>query len=850
MGSLGFDNGKDPICVVGLACRLPGGICSPSELWEFLAKKQSAQGPLPSQRFNIKGFHNTAGGERGGAMSAEGGYFLEGDIRRFDNNFFGIHNLETTYMDPQQRQLLEVVYECFENAGVSMDQMSGTATGVYVGNFTVDFQAMQNKDPDYGSRYSATGSGTSILANRISYIFNLHGPSFTLDTACSSSLYCMHNAIRAIQAGDCEGAIVAGANLITSPEQHLGTGLGGVLSPTSTCHTFDISADGYGRAEGINAVYLKRLSSALRDGDKISAVIRGTAINANGKTPGIVQPSAALQEAVVRKAYADAGIDFSGTDYVECHGTGTAIGDPIEVDALATCFAGREGTPVMIGSVKTNLGHSEAASGLTSLLKVVLAFENNFIPPTYGVKKLNPKLKLKSRNFKVVTELEKWPRDLRRASINSFGYGGANAHLIIESIGSYMNSSSRENQIHGIIEKPGNWPLVLPVSAMSTTSLELRIKQLSQTIEKCDRDTLIRLAFTLAQRRSHLGQKHYLLAQAENDGTSKLVQTDVTETVSTTSSNSLPVAFIFTGQGAQYAGMGKELLGTDETFLSTIRQLDNILQALPLPYVPDWTLEQTILDTPDTSQINNVTRSQPLCTAIQIALVNMLRGWGVRVSAVVGHSSGEIAAAYAAGFLNPTQAILIAYFRGYVVGQETTKGGAMMAVGLGVEAAGRLIKENGLERKVCVACVNSPESVTLSGLPEGVEMLELEIKGQGKFARKLETGGRAYHSHMMRVVGGLYEDLLTQHLCEGSGSAANKGAIHVTVKMYSSVGYAGDGLEIFENTTNSIMTKYWRDNLEKPVQFSSAIENLVSGPPDPSWTQAGKKPSPLYRHFD
>jgi acyl transferase domain-containing protein len=421
-----------------------------------------------------------------------------------------------------------------------------------------------------------------------------------------------------------------------------------------------------------------------------------------------------------------------------------------------------------------------------------------------------------------VTELEKWPRDVRRASINSFGYGGANAHLIVESVGSYLNNASYGDQIIG---KVGDWPLVLPVSAMSTKSLEIQTKQLSGAIEKYDRDTLIRLAYTLAQRRSHLREKDYLLTQAGNDATGKLIQTDAINFVSTTSSNALPIAFIFTGQGAQYAGMGKELLNT-ESFSITIRQLDNVLQALPPQYRPDWTLEQTILDTPDSSQVNNVTRSQPLCTAIQIALVGMLRSWGVSVSAVVGHSSGEIAAAYTAGLLTATHAILVAYFRGYVVGQQQANGGAMMAAGLGVEAAEKLIKDKGLEGQVCVACVNSPESVTLSGLPEGVEILDLEIKEQGKFARKLETGGRAYHSHMMQEVGGLYEELLGHHISEDVGTKWE--GIHQSVKMYSSAGYAGDVLGIFDFTTNSMTAKYWKENLEKPVQFSSAVKNLVS----------------------
>ncbi|KAI0839860.1 beta-ketoacyl synthase [Hypoxylon sp. FL0890] len=277
--SMTSEMGDDPVCVVGIACHLPGGIRSPSDLWDFLAQKRSAQSPVPGSRFNIKGFYHPDG-SRAGVMNANGGYFLQEDVRLFENGFFGINNMETAYMDPQQRKLLEVVFECFENAGVSLEQISGTNTGVYVGNFTVDHQTIQARDPDTIHRYNATGGSTTILANRISHVFDLQGPSFTLDTACSSSIYCLDSAVNALKHGDCDGAVVAAVNLITSPEQCLATMKAGVLSPTSTCHTFDASADGYGRADGVNAVYLKRLSSAMRDRNKIWAFIRATAVNA------------------------------------------------------------------------------------------------------------------------------------------------------------------------------------------------------------------------------------------------------------------------------------------------------------------------------------------------------------------------------------------------------------------------------------------------------------------------------------------------------------------------------------------------------------------------------------------
>ncbi|KAI1278192.1 putative polyketide synthase [Xylaria sp. FL0933] len=823
------------VCIVGMACRLPGGISSPSDLWDFLHNKKSAQCTVPADRYNIKGFYHKDG-SRAGVMNVNGGYFLKEDVRQFDNSFFGINNLEASYMDPQQRKLLEVVYECFEDAGVTLDDMSGTNTAVYVGNFTVDYQSMQSRDPDYLHRYAATGGGTSIMSNRISHVFNLSGPSLTLDTACSSSIYALHHAVNAIKNGDCDGAIVAGANLITSPEQHLGTAKGGFLSPTSACHTFDTSADGYARAEGVNAIYIKRLSSAITDKNPIHAVIRGTAINSNGKTPGITLPSAKMQEVVVRRAYQTAGLEFDDTDYIECHGTGTAVGDPIEVDALASCFTSRPGEALKIGSVKTNLGHSEAASGLTSILKVALAFKHGLIPPTYGVKNLNPKLKLESRNMKVLNDSEPWPRSLQRASINSFGYGGANGHVILESVESYLSEAPqqalttpdehRTNGTAGLINGLTPHPtLVLPISASSAKSLDARRKQICDLIQgpkAAEKGGLESLALALGKR-GHLRQRGFVLATA----TSKPTVIEASESdQAPPGAQPLPFAFVFTGQGAQYPGMAKELLENNSVFLASIRELDGFLQALPSKYAPDWTLEQAILDPPATSKVNEVTRSQPLCTAIQISLIQILRRWGIRPTAVVGHSSGEIAAAYAAGLLTEAQAILAAYFRGFVVGQMRAQG-AMLAAGVSAKDANSLISDLGLDQ-VRVACVNAPDSVTLSGSSQSIQVLKAELEKENKFARGLQTGGRAYHSHMMTEVGDLYEQLVAPYLNVNRHGAKGSDDSDTTCKMYSTVGHSPESLhvEVVDSSTN--MSSYFRQNLEQPVQFSSVLMKMIS----------------------
>ncbi|KAI1455535.1 ketoacyl-synt-domain-containing protein [Annulohypoxylon moriforme] len=810
----------EPIAIIGMGCRLPGGSSSPSKLWDLLKSGTSAQGRFPASRFNIEGFYHP-NSERPGSLNMTGGYFIDEDIRAFENSFFGINNLEATYMDPQQRKLLEVVFECFENAGLPLEEISGANVGCYVGNFVTDFITMQLKDSEYAHRYTATGLGTTILSNRISHVFNLRGPSSVIDTACSSSLYCLHAACTAIRAGECDSAVVAGANLIQSPEQQLATMKAGVLSKTSTCHTFDSSADGYGRADGIGALLVKRLSNAIRDGDTVRAVIRGTAVNSNGKTNGITLPSADGQEAVIRKAYAQAGLGYEETAYIECHGTGTAVGDPIEVEAVSRVFKKPEGSPLLIGSCKSGLGHSEAASGISSIIKVVLALEKKEIPPTVGVNSINPKIKLDDWNVQIVTQMTPWPDSyshnpdggIRRAGVNSFGYGGANAHAILEAAEhhlpqGYMNSSIRQ------AAALSRTMMLLPVSASNDTALKRRITDLSEL--NLSRVSITDLAYTLGVKRSHLPTRGYVLVRPES-----LKEDFVLENTRTKVEGKpylkLPLAFVFTGQGAQWAEMGAELIHEFPSFRHTIQMLDSTLQLLPHP--PNWTLLGALLEPAKTSMINHASRSQPVCTAVQIALVQLLSTCGIKPEKVVGHSSGEIAAAYATGHITAEQAITIAYYRGYTVTKSpNAMVGAMMAVGLGRRDAQEHIDALCLDNQIRVACVNSPESVTISGDIDGIDKLKTHFESLSVFARVLKTDGKAYHSHHMAVVGQEYEQYLS--------SATDPREIN-------GPGPYNSGVQWISSVTEEIVDKhhvgpsYWRANLESPVLFSNVVEQLL-----------------------
>ncbi|KAI1496579.1 putative polyketide synthase [Biscogniauxia marginata] len=872
--SLGPENGlltsrqPEPIAIIGMGCRWPGGVRSPSQLWDLLKEERDGWAEFSPDRINVEGFYHP-NGRRPGSMFTKGGYVLDEDPRQFDHGFFGISASEALSMDPSQRKLLEVTYEAFDSAGEPFETFHGSKTGVFVGNFNNDHQLMQFRDPDHTLPYMVTGGGPTILSNRINYVFNLQGPSLVVDTGCSASMYALHLAVQSLRNGDCDAAIVAGSNLILSPDAQVFTTKLGAASPTSRCHTFDVAADGYARAEGFGAIYLKKLPDALVQGNPIRAVVRGTSFNANGKTGGISHPSPEGQEAVIRRAYEAAGqLDPNSTGYFECHGTGTPVGDPIEVSALGKVFAsGHRDQPLLIGSIKPNLGHSEPASAMSQIMKAVLALEHGEIPATIGIKNFNPVIDFEGARVKVVTEMVPWPSNvLKRVSINSFGYGGANAHCIIDHpdlvIPAYRPhglplsrscaklSLPKNGHPNGTVDGNGHVPdagnvptewcqpvelvqtdqagsrslLLLPFSAHNDQALKAYIITVGKCLTEFD---LADLLYTLGSRKSKLSHRSFLIGQREAFKTGFDVNTMVFG--KTHRPPMERIGFVFTGQGAQWPEMGARLIEEYAAFRLAIHYLDGVLGQLHPK--PSWTIKEVLLQSSTTSRIHEPVFSQTVCTAVQIGLVNLLRQWGIHPAVSVGHSSGEIAAAYAAGRLRASEAIVLAYTRGQVVATNQRQG-LMIAVGLGADSIVPYL--HGIEDDVRIAAINSPESITVSGDPSAVNKLATALSNQNVLNRILKTGDNAYHSHHMLSLGEPYEE------------SANKalGQVHSLTKSEpprSAVSWISSVTP--EKESHSPSPIYWRQNLESPVLFYQALHVLARDEPVDLLIEIGPHPA-------
>ncbi|GAW27324.1 putative polyketide synthase [Rosellinia necatrix] len=817
----------EPIAIVGSACRFAGSATSPSKLWDLLVSPQDHDLRRPvDSRFSTQGFHHPDGAYHG-HTNATHAYLLESDPACFDAEFFGVKPVEARALDPQQRLLLEVVYEAIEAAGLPMRELRGSDTGVFVGAMVDDYAAMLLRDLDDTPTYAATGTARSILANRVSYAFDWRGPSVAIDTACSSSLVAVHMAVQTLRARDSRVALACGTNIILGPENFVTESKLSMLSPDGQSRMWDAKANGYARGDGVAAVVLKTLRAALEDGDHIECLIRETGLNQDGATLGITMPSAAAQEDLIRQTYAKAGLDINIPDgrcqYFEAHGTGTPAGDPVEAKAIHDVFSSlqqpkKDSPPLYVGSIKTVLGHTEGTAGLAAILKASLAIQHACIPPNLLFDQLSDRVAPFYRNLEIPCVAKPWPAStVRRASCNSFGFGGANAHAILEA---FQEDTDTAAQAPVVGESTSHLFTPFVFSASSEASLRANLDQYREFFATQDAQAVVLsdLAWTLRQRRSALGWRTSITVP--NPATISALHTALAGPAAL---KALPVATtsilgVFTGQGAQWPRMGAELIESSQMARGLIRQLDLYLSNLDSD-APDWSLETELLADASSSRVHAASFSQPLCTAVQLLVIHLLRAAGVHFAAVVGHSSGEIAAAHAAGILSARDAICIAYYRGIHLARVTEgehalkQRGAMLAVGTSPEEAAELCSDSLFRGRIVVAAVNSVTSVTISGDLEAIEELEVILQDEGTFHRRLKVD-RAYHSHHMVPCVEPY--IASLRRCGISPLAGEPGCT-----WFSSV-HAGR-ITATSATAGSLGDKYWAENLIQPVQFWEAL---------------------------
>ncbi|KAI1348116.1 hypothetical protein F5Y01DRAFT_318086 [Xylaria sp. FL0043] len=867
---------SEPVAVVGTSCRLAGGSTSPSKLWDLLCKPVDLSREVPREKFNAEGFYHEDA-EYHGTTNCIKAYWLDEDCRRFDSGFFNITPKEAEAMDPQQRLLLEVVFEAMESAGFPLSQYNGKSVGVFAGCMTQDYESHSGRDELVASQYFSTGNSRAILSNRISYFFNFRGPSMTIDTACSSSLVALNEAVLNLRAGNCTMACVTGANLMFTPDQFIVESNLHMLSPTGKCHMWDTRADGYARGEGFAALLIKPLSRALADGDKIEGIIRAVGANVDGRTSGITIPNPEAQAALIRSTYRKAGLDPTNPahrcQYFEAHGTGTAAGDPREAAAIHEAFFGGlvsgEGDDhdklpdsdkkMLVGSVKTVIGHTEAAAGLAGVLKALWSMKHGLVPANLHFENLNPAVKPFYTHLEIPTTLMPWPDappgEPRRASVNSFGFGGANAHVILEAYtpavhdagspkvptrsGSALWSESAVDiieQATGVLApqpQPSatnapnapNAPafrLPIVISAASHKSLRDFVQSHRTYLDENDVDILqlawhqyahrtdlpYHVAFSAATKAEALAALDSLLLNQSTIPLDRVIR-------SKTSESPLRILGIFTGQGAAWATMSMTLLQQNSVYRKTIRKLDRVLQACPEPC--SWTLEEQILAGKDLSLVHQSAVSQPICTALQIALVDFLRSIGIGFHTVVGHSSGEIAAAYAAGRVSAEDAIMISYYRGMVAhtahGPEGQKGG-MLVARMSEEEALILCSSPPFRGHLNIAATNSPRSITLSGDVDSIQLAHEQLKDEKKASRILQID-TAYHSYHMNGPAASYATLMQTY-----GIKPNS---------------EGDGTTWISSVQGRPRTeqegldcKYWEDNMVNQVEFTEAVGYALS----------------------
>ncbi|NUQ95550.1 MAG: SDR family NAD(P)-dependent oxidoreductase [Streptomyces sp.] len=788
---------ENDIAIISMACRFPGGADDPEALWRLLASGEDVITEVPPGRWNTQGLYDPDPEATGTAYSLRGGYLT--GIDRFDAAFFGISPREAAAMDPQQRLLLQTAWETIERAGIVPGTLNGSSTGVYVGLYDSGYLASASLGQLDG--HVGTGSASSVASGRIAYSLGLQGPAVTVDTACSSSLVALHLAARALAGGECDLALAGGASLLVTPRAHVEFSRLRGLSPSGRCSPFSADADGVVWAEGCGLVLLKRLADACRDGDRILAVIKGSAINQDGRSQGLSAPNGPAQERVLRAALDAAGLQPGDLDHVETHGTGTPLGDPIEVRALAAVFGPDRPAerPLGIGSLKSNIGHAQAAAGIGGVIKTVLALQHGVLPATLHAATPTGHVDWPDSGLSLVTSPRPWPRDeerVRRAGVSAFGISGTNAHVVLE--------EAPQDPGRPGADEPTGQPL-FPLSARSPEALRGQADRLRQALARQPQLPLSAVASTLTHHRKHFEHRAVLQAAGRDELLAALrglatAEPDPELTVGP--QQALPagkVAFVFPGQGAQWAGMARDLLDSDPVFADELDRCDAALR----PFTT-WSVTAVLRGDAAAPSLERVDVVQPVLFAVMVSLAAVWRARGIRPDAVIGHSQGEVAAACVAGALSLNDAAAVVALRSQAL-TELSGTGTMAVVALPHTEVEPLLAA--LDGRVSVAAVNSDRSTVIAGDVEPVETLLADLDRRQVFARRLDVDYASHTPHVDPVRATILDELDGVTTCPTS------------VAWYSTV--------TGEPVTQELEAGYWYTNLREPVRFGPTVQRMA-----------------------
>ncbi|MET0896300.1 MAG: type I polyketide synthase [Mycobacterium sp.] len=797
----------EPVAVVGIGCRFPGGVVGPESYWKLLTDGVDTIGEIPAERWNADEFYD-ADTLAPGRMASKWGGFLP-DVDGFDAEYFGISPREAEAMDPQQRVMLEVAWEALEHAGIGSDRLAGVRAAVMMGVYYTEYQGISAANPDSIDAYSATGNAHSVGVGRIAYLLGLRGPALAVDSACSSSLVTVHLACQSLRLRESDLALAGGVSLILRPETQIAMSKWGMLSPRGRCMSFDAQADGFVRGEGAGVVVLKRLSDAIRDGDRVLAVVRGSAVNQDGRSNGLTAPNSNAQRDVITRTLRSADVTPASVNFIEAHGTGTALGDPIEFEALADTY-GRGDVRCALGTVKTNIGHLEAAAGIAGFIKAALAVQRAHIPPNLNFTQWNPAIDPSRTRLFVPTDLTPWPESdgPRRAAVSSFGLGGTNAHVVLEqgpdpapvtgpdpAITSLVVSAKTDDRLAASASALADW--------LEVAGASVPLAEVAHTLNH-HRPQQLRFATVCAGTRPQAVAG--LRALAAGRPAPGVVPPHQTGT-------GVGTVFLYSGQGSQWAGMGKELLAGEPAFAAAVDELE--------PTFVDqvgFSLRDVVASG---EEVQGIERIQPVLVGMQLALTALWRSYGVEPDAVIGHSMGEVAAAIVAGVLTPADGLKVIATRSKLMSRLAGRG-AMALLELDAEATETLLADY---PEVGVAVYAAPEQTVIAGPPDQVDAVVAVVDTRGRLARRVDVDVASHHPTV---------DPILAELRSALGDLVPSAP---KIPLLSTV-------ETLNAAAPTFDADYWVKNLRNPVRFTQAVTAAA----DSHATFIEVSPHPLLRH--